>query len=116
MREVTLDAWHAEGRALFGEHPWKWRWRCPSCGQEQTRPDWLSYGVLAREVDRHVAFNCIGLRVLEVCPTADVVDFAEPTRGFGCRYLGAGLFPLNPVRLLLPSGETRDVFDWTRKL
>jgi len=118
MRTITIDTWHEEGRNLFGVNVVKWRFKCPSCGFAQSAEDWRAYGTPPRGLDRQLAFDCIGIRILSVCPLADVVGFAEPHRGFGCVYTGAGLFRINPVSVVYgvskDSGEpgTRETFEW----
>lgn len=114
-RRVKLADWHAEGIARFGENPLKWKFVCPSCGMVQTAEDWKGYGIPFRDVDRQVGFNCIGRRILSVCPTADVVEFGDMNKGFGCNYTGGGLFRVNPVEVEFGFGavtEIRETFEW----
>jgi hypothetical protein len=111
-RRVTIEEWHAEGRARFGDDVNNWRFVCPSCGFVQTRRDFLAYGVPERDVDRRLAFSCVGRSVLQTCAdAAEVVDFAEPHKGYGCNYAGGGLFRINPVEVVYLDG-IHEVFDW----
>lgn len=121
-RRVTLDEWHLEGARRYGRNVTKWRFVCPSCGMAQSAEDWRAYGAPIRDIDRRLGFSCIGNRIKAVCPTADVVDFAEPNRGLGCVYVGGGLFRLNPVEVvygvLKDSAEPgiRETFEWADPL
>jgi hypothetical protein len=116
-RRVTIEEWHREARSLFGDDPNAWKFICPSCGFVQTRRDFLAYGVPERDVDRRLAFSCIGRTILDACPTADVVDFMDPHRGFGCNYAGGGLFRINPVEVVYDpkQAEVHTVFEFARE-
>lgn len=115
-RRLTLEEWQAEGRRRFGPDPTRWRFVCPSCGQEQDAWDWKANGCPPRAIDANLAFNCVGTQIRRVCPTADVVDFAEPTRGFGCVYVGAGLWRISPVVLAVegPDPFERELFEFAQ--
>lgn len=121
-RRVGIDAWQMEGARRYGRNVTKWRFVCPACGFAQTAEDWRSYAAPMRTIDRQLGFNCIGNRIKSVCPTADVVDFGEPHRGFGCLYQGGGLFRINPVEVvygqLRDSDEpaVRETFEWADPL
>jgi len=111
-RRVTIEEWHAEARARFGDDPNKWRFKCPSCGFVQTRLDFLAYGVPRHDVDRRLGFSCIGRSILQTCrDSSDVVEFMEANRGYGCNYAGGGLFRINPVEVVYLDG-IHEVFDW----
>lgn len=117
-RRVTLDEWHVEGARRYGPNMVNWKFRCPSCGFVQSAEDWRAYGAPVRDIDRQLAFSCIGRRIQVVCSTADVVGFGDPHRGYGCDYAGGGLFRINPVEVvygvLKDSGEAgiRETFEW----
>jgi len=108
-RRMTLEEWQAEGRRRFGPDPTRWRFTCPSCGQDQDALDWRSYGCPTRAIDANLAFNCVGTQVRRVSPGEDVVDFMEPSRGHGCTYVGAGLWRISPV--VITAGNPDDRFD-----
>lgn len=111
MRVLTLVEWQAEGIARFGPDVNRWVFVCPSCGQAQTRQDWLAYETHPAEADRRLAFDCIGIRAEEVCPGAGAVYFAEATRGAGCLYTAAGVFDISPVRIKFGAHE-RSMFEF----
>lgn len=117
-RRLSQAEWWAEGRRLFGDNPDLWLFVCPSCGQIQSRLDWLAYGTPGAEADRRLAFDCIGIRALEVCPDPGTVDFMEPSRGTGCRYTAAGLFPISPVVVTMGAQHDpfeRELFEWAHQ-
>lgn len=110
-----------EGRRLYGPNVTKWKFRCPSCGMVQTADDYRKWEAPTRDIDRRLGFSCVGSWILRVRPLADVVGFAEPHRGFGCKYVGGGLFRLNPVEVLYGTFKedhqpaTRPTFEWADK-
>lgn len=108
---MTLEEWQAEGRKRFGPDPTLWQFICPSCGQVQSMLDWVSYGCPARAVDINIAFNCVGTQVRRTYSGAEVVDFMEPTRGYGCVYIGAGLWRVSPVTVTIGDFE-RQLFEF----
>lgn len=121
-RRIALDAWHVEGRRLYGPNAVKWKFRCPSCGFVQTAEDFRAYNAPIRDIDLRLGFSCIGRTILAACPTAEVVEFMEPNKGFGCNYAGGGLFRINPVEVVYGIvAETqepgiRETFEWADPL
>lgn len=116
-RRLTIEEWHREALALFGDDPNNWRFVCPSCGFVQTRRDFLAYGVPERDVDRRLGFSCVGRSVNQTCrDAAVVVDFMEPHKGYGCNYAGGGLFRINPVEVVYdPTQDPHTVFEFARE-
>lgn len=104
---IPLADWRDEATNRFGPDPNDWRFVCPSCGHVQTRRDFLQLGMGAAQVDRYLAFSCVGRWHIG----RDVVDdMGVPSRGYGCRYSGGGLFNISPYQLILPQGDERPTF------
>lgn len=115
MRRLRHDDWVAEGRERFGEDSTDWKYVCPSCGQVQSLRDFLAAGTRPREASTVVGFACVGRANLSTAARDLVVEFGEPTRGAGCRYLSNGLFPISPVEVWYYQGQdlqTRPSFEW----
>jgi hypothetical protein len=102
-RVLTYEQWLAEGYRRFGEDRRSWRFVCPVCGHAATPADWLAVGASQGEI----AFSCVGRRI-EGAKEA----FAQGDNGKGCTYAGGGLFKLNPVDVLLPTGERSHFFEF----
>ncbi len=94
LREVSVADWHEEGLALFGKEKMDFAWKCPACGVKILSREYMALGAPSGAL----AVHCIG-------------NWVKDDRG--CNYVGSvGLVCLNPVRLLLLSGETVDVMEW----
>lgn len=108
-RELSLEAWRAEGTMRFG-HPDArlWRFVCPACGQVQSYKDLRDIGVPKPE--RYMGYSCIGRFYLNVPAAADNVVTKGATQGYGCLY--AGSEGLAPVLLETGPGEIRRTFEF----
>ena len=102
LREVTVEAWEAEGVSKFGADRMAWRFTCPSCKHEASVQDWKDAGATSGMA----AYSCIGRNL--------GADDKHTFKGAGgpCNYAGGGLFGLNPVRVLSPDGKHNDVFEF----
>ena len=66
MRKQTIEEWKAEGNAMYGADPKKWKFKCPSCGHIQTGEDFEKIEKV--ESWQKVYKECIGRYVEgEVC-------------------------------------------------
>jgi hypothetical protein len=97
---MTLEAWQAKARALFGADELAWKFECPSCGHVATAADWKAAGA----PEGAVAFSCVG-RWLDA---DDKKTFRK--EGGPCQYAGGGLFKLNPVTVIAPDGKEHMMF------
>lgn len=109
---TPLEQWQREGVERFGPAVLTWRWKCPSCGQEQGWAEFLAIGMEARMVSTIVGFSCIG--TWSRLHGKDAVGFAEPSRGFGCVYKGGREPNISPVLLVLGDEEVRPTFGWAK--
>lgn len=107
---ISHEAWLAEGQARFGLDPTSWRFLCPSCGQVQTRTDFLKLGMSLRLVDTVIGFSCIGR--WNVRNRSFVVNYCEQSEGYGCTYAGGGNINISPYTVLLPDGSERPTFGY----
>ena len=97
--KYTHEAWLAEAVRRFGPDKMAWTFVCPSCGCVWSVQDWKNAG--AKE--SAVASSCVG-RSLEA--SRDIGnDDGQP-----CNYANFGLFCLDPVSVVLPSGKERTAF------
>lgn len=116
---TNLCAWQKRGAKLYGPNVALWKFKCPSCGQIQTGEDWKAAGADIRDIDRMLAFSCIGRQWLRLNGLDyDVVEFMEKTKGKGCNYAGHGLFRVAPLEVVYGTNkatgepETRLTFDF----
>ena len=99
---MTFEEWVKKGTALFGADRLQWKFVCPVCGHVSSVQGWYDVGA----ADGEVAFSCVGRRI-------EGSKQAFKKKGVGpCTYAGGGLFRLNPVTVVLPDGQERDVFEF----
>jgi len=100
MVEIKLNDWLAEGKKRFGEDIKKWQFVCPACKTVQTPQDLLDAGVGGDDVDRYIAFSCIG-------------RFTEGKKGTkGCDWTLGGFFQVHKTLVDREDGTTRRVFEF----
>lgn len=87
-RQITLREFIAEGEKRFGEDRRKWLFLCPSCGTVQSSEDFRSVGQSDKEINRNIAFSCIG-------------RFDETK---GCDWTLGGLLRIHTLEVLPPDG------------
>lgn len=59
MNYESQGEWAIQGEWLFGPDPFKWRFRCPSCGNVQTPEDFLRFKPMGATPDTAYQ-DCIG--------------------------------------------------------
>lgn len=107
IREIKQAGWEAEGVSLFGDKMRNWKFVCPCCGFVQSGNDFLAAGADVIAAQSMLGFSCIG-RLSENSREA----FGE---GPGpCNYAGGGIFPRNPVIIILENGEKTSRFEFYR--
>jgi hypothetical protein len=79
---IEYDSWISALKEKYGEDSKKWKFKCPSCGNEQSIEDFLSHNI--EEPENKVYYNCIGRYV----------------SGIGCDWTLGGLFKINKVSVL----------------
>lgn len=82
-KRYSIEEWHAEGKRRFGVNRLQWRFVCPRCGLVQTAQDFLDADMEIDQVDRLIAFSCLG-RVLD---------------GKGCDWSLGGFFQIHTVEV-----------------
>jgi len=87
---LSVGAWQAEGRRLFGDDMMRWVFVCPVCGHDQSPQDYWD----AVAPSSAVAFSCVG-RWIDGSREAFGGEGPGP-----CNYGGGGLFRLNPVSIV----------------
>lgn len=87
VREITLEAFEAEGRRLFGEDIMAWRFVCPACGHVASVQDYKDAGA----PEGAVGFSCIGRY------TGPKRTIFEKDKPGPCDYTSGGLFNFSPV-------------------
>lgn len=107
--ELELEVWQAQGVQRFGTDVNKWRYVCPACGHVQTRQDWLDLGMNPRQVDSRVGFSCIGRWLARGDQLATAF---EPSKGYGCDYVGDRNPNISPITVIITPGEERPTFGW----
>lgn len=109
QRAMSLEEWHAEGVRLFGDDEMLWRFECPVCKHVASPADYKAAGAHSGDV----GYNCIG-RWTEnpmkglACTKPEPGDSKSPP----CDYTAGGLFSFNPIRVQLPDGTSRSVFNF----
>ena len=101
-RYESVENWRAAAVARFGKDPMKWRFICPSCHHIASVRDWRDAGA----PEGAVAYSCVGRW------TSASDDNTFRRKGGPCLYAGGGLFGLNPVRIEMPGGGLREVFEF----
>lgn len=99
---MTVEEWRAEGERRFGADQMKWRFLCPSCGNEVSAEDYKK----AAAPETAVAFSCVGRWM-----PATTATIFEKGKGF-CNYAGGGLFRLNPITVIDESGTEHHIFEF----
>jgi hypothetical protein len=101
MKKITRDEWLAEGEKRFGKDPLKWKFICPSCRTVQTPQDLVNCGVKKADLNKYLAFSCIG-------------RFGSEK---GCDWTLGGLLRIHELEIIIPAedGEpehTRPAFEF----
>ncbi len=104
MVTISCEDWRREAEKRYGEMHRKIRFRCPSCGYEQSGEDFLKLGMTPEQVVSKVGFSCIG-RQMQNCQDA----FTGPPGP--CNYAGGGLIRIAPIRVMDGTKEVY-VFDF----
>lgn len=100
-KRYTLAEWHAEAKRRFGEKSEGWKFVCPSCGSVISVDDYKRTGA----PEEAVAFSCVGRYMPQ---RADAFRYGQGP----CNYAGGGLFRINPVTVVTPTGDEHYVFDF----
>jgi len=115
-RTLTQAELVAEARALFGDEPLDWAFRCPSCGDVANGHDFQkaladnprqrkdNSTVIASDV---IGQECIGRTLGALGKTAKYT-------GRGCNWAAYGLFA-GPWAIVLPNGRTAHSFPLAAK-
>lgn len=89
--DMTYEEWKAEAIRRFGDDPFSWKFKCPSCGHVASVKEYKDAG--AKE--SQAGFSCIGRFMPGV---GDKNTFKEA--GGPCNYAGGGLFiTINPIKV-----------------
>ena len=97
MRTITREEWMLEGKKLFGDNSYKWKFRCPKCGNVQSMQDLIKAGLF--DADTRVYSSCIGR------PSSCGVRIK-------CGWTLGGLFQLHKTEVLKENGEKTPVFEF----
>jgi hypothetical protein len=104
--QTTISAaeWIAHARALFGDDPRNWKFRCPVCGNVQVLTDFEAIGV-----EPQMAYQeCIG-RHLKDRASGLGTNAASDGSTSPCDYAAYGLFYLGGMPKVVPDGGGKPV-------
>jgi hypothetical protein len=108
VRKLTRDEWLAEGRELFGDNFFDWRFVCPGCGHVQSIGDFREHKDRGATPDA-AAKECIGRYEEKPASWSE----GEAKKGGPCDYAAYGLFFIGNTIVLDGDREIR-VFDFDR--
>lgn len=80
-RKITIEQFHTEIIAKYGDDRDKWAFKCPNCGQQQTVADFKAIGVDPNEA----YFSCIGRYV----------------EGRGCKWTLGGFLKIHTLEVIV---------------
>lgn len=89
LLRVGRDAWLAVAVELFGDDPRAWRFKCPSCGHEQSHNEAKERKPDIGDTSSWIYFSCEG----------------RHTAGVGCDWTLGGLFQIHTLEVLEDSGR-----------
>ena len=110
MKTITEAVWRAEAIRLFGADPFKWRFRCPVCGNVAAPEDFRAFAD-AGATPTSATNECVG-RYLpkEKRLGAFSNEHGNPKITKPCDYAGYGLLLLSPVEVEFPDGTKTQSF------
>ena len=97
---VPVVEWLARGRALFGEDPLQWRFKCPICGHVQTMADFKAIGAQSQSAYR----ECIGRHLPKSASNLGGTP-GKDGRKSPCDYAAYGLFQFGDK--VIPEGQEK---------
>ncbi len=95
-RTLDHEEWIAEARSKFGDDAREWQFICPRCNTVQGVPDFEKAGLSRADLDRYLAFSCIG-------------RFAD---GIGCDWTLGGLLTIHALEVEFEDGTKRPTFEF----
>lgn len=63
MEVISRHDWIGKAQKLFGGNPTNWKFKCVSCGEEQTAMDFIDAGIEQEKAIQLVYQECIGRHV-----------------------------------------------------
>lgn len=106
MRKITLEQFKAEMKATGAKRVEDVRFLCPMCRTPQSATDLIAAGAGATmdDVEKYVAFSCIG-RWTGAKPPRERPD------GNPCDWTLGGLFSLHELEVITPDGNSHPRFE-----
>ena len=97
---MTLDMWRESARKLFGPDPQNWKFRCPSCGNEQSTASVMALDASLKcdDVQRWILCCCQGRYI-----------------GGGCKWALGGFLKIHKLEVEFPDGSLQPVFEFAGK-
>lgn len=93
--QLTLSEWRAIAEPKFGTDIKQWKFKCCSCGGEQTLQDFIDAKV--EKAEEKFYFSCIGRYV----------------KGKGCNWTLGGLFQIHQTEVISEEGKPVAVFEFS---
>lgn len=109
MKTMTQEEWVEEGKRLFGDDMFKWRFKCPACGHVASVEDFRAYKDQGASPDS-ATNECIGRYLPKSQRGGWSRDHCNPKVKQPCDYAGYGLIGLSPVRVERADGKHTDCF------
>ena len=98
--KITKEQWVAEGKKMFGDNMFLWKFKCPGCGHVQTPEDFRPFKE-AGATPNSAYSECIGRYTGGKSWANDKQSKPGP-----CDYAGYGLFKISPVIVVDGANET----------
>lgn len=93
-KTIKHQDWLEEGKNLFGDDFKVWAFVCPSCKTVQTANDFLELKIKPTDIERTIAFSCIG----------------RFTKEKGCDWTLGGLLQIHELEVVMADGKLRRTF------
>ena len=112
-RKISVEEWMGEGKALFGDDPRLWRFKCANCHHVQTIADFIELrdlGLYRGDV-QNAYYSCIGRYDTRI-PESKIGTITD--RKSPCDYTLGGLFRFVKTIVVDHDGTEKHVFEFAK--
>jgi len=109
MRKIKIEEWEKEGKELFGEDIFKWKYVCPMCGNVVSPEDFRQYKDIGATPNSAYS-ECIGRYCKGRSAFSNKKAIGKP-----CDYAAYGLINVCKTSVILPDGHETSVFEFAKE-